>query len=145
VRKRILSPGFFQSEELGACSPRARLLFAGLWLLADREGRLRWNPLVVHGQLFPFEPDADVPAAAEELTAQGLVECYEVTGRKYMQIPGWSEHQRPHPKEAASKIPSMIQVPTDPIRRNQIRNQIRIRSRCHSRARARTTAATAEG
>ena len=110
MRKRILSPGFFQSEELGACSPRARLLFAGLWLLADREGRLRWNPLVVHGQLFPFEPEADVPKAAEELTAHGLVECYEVGGRKYMQIPSWGEHQRPHPKEAASKIPSMVQA-----------------------------------
>ena len=44
MRTRLLKPGFFMNEELARLPVRARLLFAGLWCLADREGRLEDRP-----------------------------------------------------------------------------------------------------
>ena len=55
ARKRLLSPGFFDNQALAACSAHARLLFAGLWTLADREGRMKCIPFQIHGLLFPYE------------------------------------------------------------------------------------------
>ena len=108
MRKRLISPEFFQHDGLGSCSLRARLLFVGLWTLCDREGRMRWNSLVVHGQLFPFEREADLDAAVDELARIGSVRLYKVGGREYLEIPSWLDHQRPHPKEIASSHPPGI-------------------------------------
>ena len=44
ARARNIKPGFFANENLAECDPLARLLFAGLWCLADREGRLEDRP-----------------------------------------------------------------------------------------------------
>ena len=44
ARARILKPGFFANELLAEIHPYGRLLFAGLWTLADREGRLEDRP-----------------------------------------------------------------------------------------------------
>ncbi|SPP31372.1 hypothetical protein ARAF_0496 [Arsenophonus endosymbiont of Aleurodicus floccissimus] len=40
VRARNIKPGFFSNDDLAECEALARLLFAGLWTIADREGRL---------------------------------------------------------------------------------------------------------
>src|SRR3990167_3295827 len=106
VRKRLLSPGFFQDGSLAACSPLALLLFAGLWALCDRDGRMRWVPPVVHGQLFPFDPDAAVEALVTELAAAGCVVLYAVEGRRYLACPSGPQHQNPHKNERASDIPA---------------------------------------
>jgi len=105
MRKRLISPEFFQHDGLGTCSLRARLLFVGLWTICDKAGRMRWNSLVVHGQLFPFERDADIDAAVAELARVGSVRLYRVGSREYLEIPSWLDHQRPHPKEAESSLP----------------------------------------
>lgn len=107
----MISPEFFQHDGLGTCSLRARLLFVGVWTLCDKAGRMRWNSLVVHGQLFPFERDADIDAAVAELVRVGSVTLYRVGSREYLEIPSWLDHQRPHPKEAESSLPGPDAVP----------------------------------
>lgn len=41
---RNIKPGFFTNDVLAACDQLARLLFAGLWTVADRAGRLEDRP-----------------------------------------------------------------------------------------------------
>ena len=41
MRQRILHPGYFKDAKLLALPPLHRILFAGLWCCADREGKLR--------------------------------------------------------------------------------------------------------
>ena len=36
ARARNIKPGFFTNDVLADCDPLARLLFAGLWTVADR-------------------------------------------------------------------------------------------------------------
>jgi hypothetical protein len=101
----MLKPEFFSDESLAHVSHAARLLFAGLWTLADRKGRLRDQAPVIHGALFPYEPNLEVQKLLDELTCGGFILRYEVDGKRYLQVRNFERHQRPHPKEPASLIP----------------------------------------
>ena len=104
-RTRLINPEFFLHEGLGSCSPHARLLFVALWTQADREGRLRWLPLKIHGESFPHEPEVDVPALAAELIEAGSLQVYESQGRAFALVSNFTRWQSPHRNESASKIP----------------------------------------
>lgn len=44
ARARNIKPAFFMNDELAEIDPLGRLLFIGLWTIADREGRLEDRP-----------------------------------------------------------------------------------------------------
>ena len=104
MRARNIKPGFFKNEALGECSPEARLLFIGLWLLADRKGRLEFRPRRWKAEVFPYD-NIDPEALCEELIRQGLILLYEVEGVQYAWIPRFLAHQKPHQNETDSVIP----------------------------------------
>lgn len=105
ARIRTLKPEFFLSETVGSVSLGARLLFAGLWTVADREGRLRWQPRKLKAQIFPYDDALELHRLAEDLARVKLLVFYEDDGGVYAWLPGFSEHQRPHPKEPESVLP----------------------------------------
>jgi hypothetical protein len=110
ARQRLLKPEFFHDEELARCSPHARLLFAGLWCLADKRGRLRDQPAVIHGAVFPFEPAVEVNGLLTELQGSAVILRYSAAdGRDYIQVTGFEKHQNPHPKEIESVIPPPVE------------------------------------
>jgi hypothetical protein len=104
ARARTIKPGFFKNEDLAECSFEARLLFAGLWTLADRDGRLEYRPKRIKAELFPFDA-VEIHDLAVELHGRKLLVMYEVAGTSYIEIPGFRKHQRPHPKEPRSELP----------------------------------------
>lgn len=104
ARARNLKPGFFRNAELVELPFHTRLLFAGLWLLADREGRLKDRPKQIKMDLFPAD-DVDIPAAITELAAAGMLERYSVENQHYIQITNFLKHQNPHRDEKPSLIP----------------------------------------
>jgi len=105
-RSRNIKPGFFKNEYLGVLDPLARLLFEGLWCLADREGRLEDRPLKIKAEILPYD-NCDVDQLLNDLAAPKgeLIERYEVDGEKYIQVINFKTHQNPHVKEAKSTIP----------------------------------------
>jgi hypothetical protein len=104
ARSRNIKPGFFTNEELVELPFATRLLFAGLWTLADKEGRLKDRPKTVKMKLFPAD-DLDVEEMLAELAGAGLIRRYEAAGERYVCIPSWDKHQNPHHTEKASEIP----------------------------------------
>lgn len=104
MRVRILKPGFFKNEHLGECTPLARLLFAGLWCLADRNGVVEYRPARIRAEILPYD-DCRIETLIEDLAAKGFVIKYGEDGLNYLWIPKFQEHQRPHPKEAKSSLP----------------------------------------
>lgn len=106
ARQRILKPDFFTDEDLASCSPLARLLFAGLWTLADRRGRLRDQPQVIGGAIFPFAEALSVDGLIEELAKGGFVIRYRVGDKRFLAVSNFEKHQNPHPKEIESVIPA---------------------------------------
>lgn len=56
MRARNLKPGFFKNYQLAQIArPWGRLLFGGLWTLADKEGRLKDEPEWIRAEIFPYE------------------------------------------------------------------------------------------
>jgi hypothetical protein len=104
ARKRTIAPGFFHNEDLGECSPLARLLFAGLWCWADREGRVEDRPKRLRAEILPYD-SADGDQLVSELIERGFVERYEVDGVKVLQIVNFRTYQDPHPRETPSELP----------------------------------------
>lgn len=110
ARIRSIKIGFFQNEILGTLDPLTRLLFAGLWLIADRAGRLEDRPRRIQGELFPYQPDFSANDALETLRAAGFITRYQVGDGKFIQITHFDKHQKPHVKEAESVIPISTEV-----------------------------------
>ncbi len=104
ARSRNIKPGFFTNDELAECSPYARLLFAGLWTIADKEGRLDDRPKKVKAMVLPFD-DVDCNDLLQQLHNHKFINRYQVNNEQYIQINNWKKHQNPHCKEAASEIP----------------------------------------
>lgn len=105
MRARNLKPAFFKNEALAECSPLARLLFAGLWCLADREGRLEDRPKRICAELLPYD-DGSVEDLLSELRDAGFILRYAVAGGRFIQVVNFAKHQYPHRKEQASVIPA---------------------------------------
>lgn len=105
-RIRTIKPDFFIDDELAALPPLTRLLFIGLWTVADREGRLRDKPLVIKATLLPFDT-ADTDEMLTALAASGFIARYEADGRKCIQVRNFLIHQRPNVREPESTLPAL--------------------------------------
>ena len=105
MRSRNIKPSFFKNEELSECSMAARLLFAGLWCLADRSGRLEDRPKRIKAEIFPYDP-LNIEKELSDLAAKGFIVRYSVDSSNYIQITNFQKHQYPHIKEPESTIPA---------------------------------------
>lgn len=103
ARARNIKPGFYKNEELAECSVWARLIFPGLWMLADREGRLEDRPKRIKAELLPFDGQ-DVDRLLAELERHGFIERYRNEDGSFIQISKFLEHQSPHYSEKPSAI-----------------------------------------
>lgn len=109
ARSRNIKPGFFYNEYLAELDPLARILFAGLWTIADREGRLEDRPKRIKIETLPYD-DCDIDTLLQSLNDAGFILRYEAGGKKYIQILNFSKHQNPHKNEAQSTIPPVPEV-----------------------------------
>ena len=106
ARARNIKPALFKNEILGVADPMLTLLFEGLWLLADRAGRLEDRPLRIKGELFPYREGLDMESLLGWLAENGFIVRYQVDGKRYIEIDNFVKHQNPHRNEPESEIPS---------------------------------------
>jgi hypothetical protein len=104
ARTRSIKPSFFKNEYLAECEPMARLLFVGLWTLADSQGRMEFRPLRIKAELFPYD-NCDILGLLKQLADRGFVRAYESGDVKVLEIPTFGEHQRCHPDERDEGLP----------------------------------------
>lgn len=107
ARIRSLKPGFFANEYLCELPFETRLLFEGLWLLADREGRLEDRPRRIKAFVFPYDV-LEVDSMLSALAEKALIVRYVADGVAYLFIPTFLKHQRPKHDETASVIPEYV-------------------------------------
>lgn len=130
ARIRSIKPEIWEDELFGNLSVDEQLLFIGLISHSDDEGRLRGAPERVRAAVWPYR---EVSAAAidewlESLAGAALIVRYVVDRQSYIQVRGWSKHQRvdkpkpsrfPAPPDAenlradAGNIPAVAQNPTE--------------------------------
>ena len=104
MRARNIKPGFFENDLLVEMPFEFRLLFIGLWTMADKSGRLEDRPKKIKMCVFPAD-DVDVNRGLTELHRYGFIERYEIDGLKFIQVVNWKKHQKPHHTEKESVIP----------------------------------------
>lgn len=104
ARSRNIKPGFFKNENLVELPFETRLLFAGLWTLADRDGRLEDRPKKIKMEIFPAD-SVDIEKSLSGLSGACLILRYTVDGKRFIWIPTFLDHQNPHHKEQESVIP----------------------------------------
>lgn len=104
MRARNLKPGFFKNPELADAGPIAQLLFAGLWLMADKEGRLKDQPRVIKAELFPYY-EVDVNGELTVIERLGHIHRYVADGIAVIEVCNFKKHQSPHHTEKGSDLP----------------------------------------
>lgn len=119
MRARNLKPSFFSNEKLAECSFEARLFFAGLWCVADKNGVIENRPKRLRGEIFPHDFNIQVEALIAQLEKVGLVITYESAGIPLIFISGWEQHANPHWKEP-SRFPLPEKAQTSPDKSGQV-------------------------
>jgi hypothetical protein len=124
ARIRSLKPEFWSDRKLARLASRdARMLYMGLWNLADEWGRLNGDPQWIKGQIFPYEDDIDAGVITRLLTELasaklGAVLEYEADGDPYLFLPKLGNHQRLEPAKVPSRLPApppeIAGLPPDP-------------------------------
>jgi hypothetical protein len=104
ARSRNIKPGFFQNEDLAELPLEARLLFIGLWMLADRDGVLEDRPKRIKAAIFPFE-NYDVEKLLEQLCAARVITRYSKDGFNCLWVNKFKKHQNPHKNEPTNNLP----------------------------------------
>ena len=107
ARKRMIDPNIWQSEDFSKLSTLGKLVFIGLFSLADDEGRGRSNPVYLKSILFPYEEgirSADIDKTLSEISSNMSVIFYSCDGSSYYSLYNWNIWQKiDRPTE--SKIP----------------------------------------
>ncbi|MBD1601163.1 hypothetical protein [Pseudomonas typographi] len=104
ARARNIKPGLFTNELLVELPAFDRLLFIGLWCLADRDGRLEDRPKRIKLALFPYDT-YDVSEGLGRLAAAGFIDRYEAEGFTVVEIVNFLKHQKPHGSEKDGCLP----------------------------------------
>lgn len=102
---RYIKIGFFNNVKLGKLDPLARLAFAGLWMLVDREGRVEDEPLRIKAMVLPYDT-CNMDLLLNDLMSAGFIDRYEADGLNVIEVVKFGIHQRIHKDEAQSNLPS---------------------------------------
>lgn len=110
ARARNIKASFFTHDKLADNCPLGRLLFIGLWTIADHKGELAWRPKRIKAQLLPYD-ECDIEKLAINLERSGFIRFYSVQGESYLHVVNFSKHQNPHKneKDKGSDIPTITQ------------------------------------
>jgi hypothetical protein len=108
-RIRTIKPDFFRHECLYEAERETglplRVAYAGLWTVADREGRFRWRPRELKLDVLPYD-DLDFSRVLDALATRGFVVSYEVDGQRYGVVPSFTKHQVVNNRERPSALPA---------------------------------------
>lgn len=108
MRIRTIKPEFFTHEGLYEAERETqlpvRVAFAGLWCVADREGRFRWQPRRIGVAILPYD-ECDFSRVLDALTTRGFVRRYKVNGEEFGFIPSFKRHQVINNREKDSDLP----------------------------------------
>lgn len=110
ARARNIKPQFFTNDELSELPPLARLLFIGLWTIADFKGCFEYKPKRLKVQLLPYD-DCDIEQLVSALDKSRFISIYSVQGQTFGKVLNFNKHQNPHKneKEKGSDIPDICQ------------------------------------
>jgi hypothetical protein len=111
ARARNIKPAFFSNDLLAEIDPIGRLLFIGMWTIADYKGDIEWREKKIKAQVLPYD-NCDVKNIAINLDKLGFIRFYSDNELTYINIVNFSKHQNPHKneREKGSDIPAYTEL-----------------------------------
>ena len=108
ARARNIKPSFFTNDELSELEPLARILFIGMWTIADFKGCFEYKPKRLKVQILPYD-DCNIEQLVSALDKSGFISIYSAQGQRYIKVINFSKHQNPHKneREGGSAIPDI--------------------------------------
>lgn len=98
-RGRVLTADFWTDETLIACTPYARLFYAGLWNFAwCDDGHLPDEPFSLKLKVLPSDPVDGHQLVAELMGVGKLTRGELADGTKYLWMPTFRRHQKVDPR-----------------------------------------------
>lgn len=110
ARKRMIDPGIWSSEDFSKLSSFSKLIFIGLFSLADDEGRGKANPSYLKSMLFPYEEgirSADIKKTLQEIASTMSVIFYTHDEKEYYALKSWGKFQTIN-KPTPSSVPAPV-------------------------------------
>jgi hypothetical protein len=108
MRIRTIKPEFFHHEGLFEAEAETKLplrvAFAGLWCIADRQGRFKWEPRRIGVQVLPYD-GVDFSRVLDALATRAFVLKYRVGDACFGWIPSFLKHQVINNRESESVLP----------------------------------------
>lgn len=86
----------WQNPDFSSLSDKAKLLYIGTITVADDDGRLRGNSLLLRSQIFPFDEEVTIThirAWLNEIVRSKLVTFYKQKDEYFIQHPNWKKYQ----------------------------------------------------
>ena len=109
ARRRMIDPNIWESEDFSSLSMMERLLWVGMFSLADDEGRGRASASYLNIKVFPYDrlDDEEIEKGINHIKDVMSVTLYRNGDKRYYQMDHWDEWQSiSHP--TPSKIPSPL-------------------------------------
>lgn len=102
---RVIREAILSSEKMAMLKAPEEVFYRRLMSLVDDYGRYEANPQLLRSRCFPLQTDsvraADISRWMTACQMAGLILCYEVSGKCYLEILNFQQQQR-----SASKYPS---------------------------------------
>jgi len=108
MRIRTVKPEFFNHEGIYDAEHETklplRLSFIGLWCVADREGRFKWEPRRLKVKILPYD-SIDFSRVLDALHTRGFIVKYASESETFGCIPSFNRHQVINNRERPSELP----------------------------------------
>jgi hypothetical protein len=120
ARIRTIKPQFWLDEDLGSIKRDARLLYIGLWNLADDRGVFEWRPAKIRIQIFPYDADITdkkIEDFLELLSGINNIVRFEENRKPFGYIPSFLAHQdikKPSQWAFTTTLPDTTSTPLVP-------------------------------
>jgi hypothetical protein len=95
-QKRMLHIKIWQNEGFATMSAEARLIYIGLIILADDDGKLKGNSTLLRSQIFPFDEKMSLEKfkfLLKEVKKSKLIDIYCVNNEYFICHPNWNRYQ----------------------------------------------------
>ncbi|WP_276620452.1 hypothetical protein [Syntrophomonas wolfei] len=104
---RSIQGTIFNNDAMGELSPLTRLLFAGLWCLADNKGRTEDKPRKLKKVIMGYDDISagDIDEMLQSLHDKCFIVRYSTNGSNYIQVSDFSKYKNPILLRKQSLIP----------------------------------------
>lgn len=111
MRIRTIKPEFFNHEGIYDAESQTnlplRLAFIGLWCVADKQGRFKWEPRRLGVQILPYD-QVDFSRVLDALHTRGFILRYVSDDAHFGVIPSFNRHQAINNRERESELPEPL-------------------------------------